>query len=104
MGAELAARMDRLGRIFLIIDQSQAGALPPESRRFLADWNLQHTLGGVAVFGGSISARVISTLLQNAYRLLRPNGVPMVFAANELEARAWVATQRIRTWPSTRNR
>jgi hypothetical protein len=97
VGAELASLIARRGRIFVIIDQTQAGTTPPESRRFLADWNKRHTLGGVALFGGSVTARAVASLITTAIRLVRPAGAPMVFTATEAEARAWVASQRTRT-------
>jgi hypothetical protein len=83
-----------VGRIFIIIDQSQAGTTPPESRRFLAEWNKRHNLGGVALFGGNAAVRALATLITTAIRLIRPSSAPMVFTANEAEARAWVAAQK----------
>lgn len=96
VGDVLVQHMARWARIFILIDQAQAGAIPPESRRFLAEWNKQYTLGGVANFGGSTTARVVATLLMNAYRLIRPAGAPMIHADSEADARVWVAALRTR--------
>lgn len=94
VGDELAALMGRQGRVYILVDLTQAGTIPPESRRFLAEWNKQYTLGGVANFGGGAAIRLLSTLLMNAYRLIRPEGAPLVYVGSEAEARAWVAAQR----------
>jgi hypothetical protein len=91
---EINAIQRRYGQMFMIIDQTQAGTTPPESRRFLAEWNKQNALRGVAIFGGSPTVRALATLITTAIRLFRSDSSPLVFTANEAEARAWIDAQR----------
>lgn len=93
---ELVALIGRWGRVYLLHDLTLAGSIPPESRRFLADWNKLYTLGGVANFGGSAAVRMVTLLLMNAYRLIRSGGTPLTYVGSEAEARAWIAAQRQR--------
>lgn len=94
MNTELEAVLRRCGRAFVMVDQSQAGQTPPDSRRCIAEWNKEHQTSGSVVFGGSAISRAVATLVVNASRILNPRSAPIVFTHGEAEARAWIAARR----------
>lgn len=94
MNAEIEAVLVRLGRAFILFDQTRAGRTPPEARRCIAEWGKRYQASGAAVFGGSATVRALAVLVTAAMRLFNPSGSETVFFANEEQARAWIAAKR----------
>lgn len=92
--AEIEAVLYKLGRVFIMVDQSGAGVTHPETRKITAAWNKRHKATGAAIFGGSLTSRAAATLVLSAIRLFRPDLLPTIFVENEAEARAWINIQR----------
>ncbi|MBL8634212.1 MAG: hypothetical protein JNM40_13405 [Myxococcales bacterium] len=84
------------GRLFFLLDLTQAEKTAPEARRHIAEWSKRNRISGIALFGGSVAARAVSSLAIAAIRLFRGDHTPTVFTATESEARAWIAEQRRR--------
>lgn len=96
VNAEIEAVLDKLERVFVMVDQSRAGQTTPEARRCIMEWNAKHRASGSALFGGSRVSRAAATLAIAATRLFRPDSAPTVFMENESETRAWIADRRAR--------
>lgn len=77
-------------------DTSELGNVPAETRKVLVRSDLLLILGAVAVFGASLSQRVIARLVLNAARLAHPGHPlpPVSFFSSEAEARAWLTSVR----------
>lgn len=83
-----------LGRVFVMVDQSNAGSNMPETRRFLRDWNKRHKASGAVMFGGSGMSIAAASLALSVIRFLHADALPVAYVKNEAEARAWIAQQR----------
>lgn len=94
VNAAIEAVLLQLGRVFVLVDQTHAGKTTPEARRCFAEWNRQHRPSGSVLFGGSVAARAVASLVVAAIRLFRADSAPTVFTASQGEARAWIAAQR----------
>lgn len=94
--AVLEESVRRHGTAYVLADASQGVSVPPETRRWIAEWNQSHHVSGVAIYGSSLVARTLLTLVLQAIAFLRRNPVPSVFVKTEAEARAWIAEQRAR--------
>jgi hypothetical protein len=92
--AEIEGVLNKLGRVFVLVDQSHAGQTSPEARRSITEWNKRHRASGSAVFGGSRVSRAAATLVITAIRLFKPDTAPTIFTESEAEARAWIAERR----------
>jgi hypothetical protein len=90
----VARTIARYGSAYVLVDSCQAGSISPQTRRWIAEWNQTHPVGGVAIFGSSLVVRAVLTLVLNAIALLRRQAVPSVFVKTEAEARAWIASLR----------
>lgn len=84
----------RYGSVYVLVDSSGAGAITPETRRWIAEWNKTHHVNGVAIFGSSLVVRTLLTLVLHAIALLRSQAVPSVFVKDEAAARAWLQDLR----------
>ncbi len=94
MNVEVEAVLKRLGRAFILIDLTHARSMPPEVRRYLAEWNKQHKPSGAILFGASAVSRAVATLVLAAIRIFRADSLPTLFMATEAEARGWIEVQR----------
>ena len=91
---QLAERIASVHGFFHIIDDlSQFGTAPPEVRREVASWLGTAPCRGIVVYGGSLPARTMFTLILGAMRLMGTLRFPAVLVRNEQEARAFVAAQ-----------
>lgn len=90
----VAQTLARYGSAYVLVDSSQAGSISPQTRRWIAEWNKAHQVGGVAIFGSSLVIRTVLTLVLNAIALLRSQAVPSTFVKTESEGRAWLASLR----------
>src|SRR5262245_39683871 len=91
---ELERMLTQHANIYLLIDQSHAGNIKPETRRFVSDWHRQHKIAGIALFGGSLASRAASTLLLSVVRMFQNEPIPTAFLKDEAESRAFLATLR----------
>ncbi len=82
------------GRCFIIDDITELHHASPEVRRLIINWLASHACPGVALFGGSLSARTIALLVLGAMKMLGKQTFPIVFVKEEKEARDWIAAQR----------
>ncbi len=91
---QVADTLASRGHAYVLVDCSQGGALSAETRRWIAQWNQQHRIDGVAIFGASLFMRTMLTLVINAIALLGQRPVPAAFVKTEAEARAWLDALR----------
>lgn len=81
--------------VFLIHDMSRSGLPSRETRRWIANWLVEHPLAGIVSFGASLPVRVLQSLLSRGASLLgRKPTVPSAQVESEAEAFAWVAARR----------
>jgi hypothetical protein len=82
-------------RLFLLLDGSALGNVPPTTRKAIADALLDVPIAAGAIFGASFAQRVIAMLVDRTNKLLR-RGQPYEtrFFATEEQARAWIARKR----------
>jgi hypothetical protein len=82
-------------RLFLLLDASALGNIPPTTRKAIVDAVHDVPIAAGAVFGASFAQRVIATLTDRTSKLLR-RGQPYEtrFFATEEQARAWIAQKR----------
>lgn len=98
--AELRRRADEMitsaGRCLLLCDLRNLSTIDSDARRAVAEWGRasSHQSGGTAVYGASMGARVLTTLIVKAVQLLGNHDTGFHFANNEAEARAWLTTRR----------
>ena len=80
------------GEVFFVTDLSQAALMPPQTRRYLAEWSRQHRAKAVIYYGASLPLRAVARLLLTAARLFSggERAVEM-FLDSEQEARAVIA-------------
>lgn len=86
--------LETYGTAYVLVDASQAGLISAATRRWIAQWNQEHQVSGVAIYGGSLVARTLLTLLLNAIVLMGRQNFPAVFLRTEADARAWLAALR----------
>lgn len=85
---------------YAICDLTNMGTTSPEARRLLTDWTRDKQLCAGAMIGGSIVARVLAMLVNNAIRVVGKKNIPVCFVRDLPEAQAWIAQQRrLRTAP-----
>lgn len=89
--AMVEGSLQRYGSAYVMVDSTDGVSLAPATRRWIAEWNQQHRVNGVAIYGGGVVMRTLLTLLLNAISLLRSQRVPSVFVKTEADARTWLA-------------
>jgi hypothetical protein len=90
--AMVEGSLQKYGTAYVMVDSTSGGALTPQTRRWIAEWNQRHHISGVAIYGSGLMMRTLLTLLLNAISLLRSHRIPSVFVKTEEEARVWLAT------------
>ncbi len=82
--------------VFLISVVMGSTILPPEIRRYLADWYKEHpgVVGGIAAVGGTFLERTISQLVANAIQITTKAMPPLGFLKTEAEAIEWINKRR----------
>ncbi len=82
-------------RLFLLIDGSALGNVPPTARKAIADALHDVPIAAGAIFGVSFAQRVIAMLVDRTSKLLR-RGEPYEtrFFVTEEQARVWIAQKR----------
>jgi hypothetical protein len=79
------------GCFYIVDDLSHLGTAAAEVRREVASWLGVAPCRGIAVYGGSLTARTLFTLILGAMRLLGTLKFPIALVRNEQEARVFVA-------------
>src|SRR3954464_10818080 len=59
------------GRYFMLMDMSQADAVPAETRRLAAAYGRLPPAGGMAIWGSSVAIRTVFTLVARGVALFR---------------------------------
>lgn len=72
------------GRVIVIVDASHGLSVGPTARRRMAAESKAY---GMVVFGAGVLVRSLITLINNALRLITGRNAPLLFCANEQEAR-----------------
>ena len=88
--------LGRLGRAFIMVDQSKSGSTSAEVRRSCQLEQAPSGLGGGDVWRKHRGQSRRDAGLMSAIRLLQPDTMPTVFTRTEEEARAWISSQRSR--------
>jgi hypothetical protein len=85
----------RFGAYYSLVDMDRMGKVPPEVRRWVAEWSRGSRVEASAFFGGSVATRALMTLLMHAITLVKKKRKALLFAKTEQEARAWLVQQRL---------
>jgi hypothetical protein len=78
------------GFFYIVDDLSHFGTAAPDVRRKVASWLATAPCRGVVVYGGSLAARAMFTLIMGAMKLMGNLKFPAALVRNEKEARAFV--------------
>lgn len=91
LGSLNAVHAER-GRVIVIVDASHGLSVGPAARRRMAQESKAY---GMVVFGAGALVRSLITLVNNALRLLTGRNAPLLFCANEQEARRHASALRL---------
>ena len=92
---QLTSRIISVHGSFSIADDlSHFGTAAPTVRRTVVDWLRTAPCRGVVLYGGSIAARTLVTLMLGAMKLIGTLKFPAAIVRNEQEARDWLATHQ----------
>lgn len=95
-GAEINRRHREWGktteRVFYLIDLAELDRIDPEVRKDATSTMAEVPTRGMVGFSAPIKARVIAKLIFTALNLFsnKADKIPLHFAPNEAEARAWI--------------
>jgi hypothetical protein len=81
--------------MLVMVDQSDLGSIPPESRKVAPELSARLPLRGIVVWGGSPVIRAISTLILKMINLLRRGDNPIASVDGEASARQWIEKRRM---------
>jgi len=84
----------RLGSVYLVTLVGPGYALPPESRRYIADWGREHALTGNVIVGAPFAMRALIGIIARAAQLTGSRSSEVVFTTTETEARAWITQHK----------
>ena len=84
----------RLGSVYIVTIVGRGYDLPPESRKYVAEWSRKHTVTGNVIAGAPFAMRTLVTLLSRASQLLGAKNPTVTFVNDEAAARAWIAEHR----------
>lgn len=80
----------------ILADISEMGTIDAAARRWMALESRRFACRATAMYGASLTARTVITLLLRSLALFQPTLMPMYFAKTEPEARLWLDRQRPR--------
>lgn len=101
--AVCAQTLAQHGSVYLISIMGPGYTLPPDSRRYIAEWGRQYKITGNLVVGAPFAMRVLLGMLSRASKMVGAKNPEIEFAASEAEARRWIAqhkAQQTRLGPS----
>lgn len=84
------------GAFYIIDDMARFGSAAPEVRKKVASWMSKSACRGAAIYGASLTARTMTTLIIGAMKMMGSHFFPVSFVKTEQEARDWVAAQRLK--------
>lgn len=79
------------GHVYVLAHVTQAATIEPQARREFVQWLKTHALLGFANIQPSQTARVLGTLMGNAFRILGVVNIAVSFVDDEEAGRKWVA-------------
>lgn len=95
MNEQLRRAAGGLEHVFLLVDQSRAGAVTAEARRLSVEGTKDLNIADSAVVGASFHMRVIMSLAVRVVNLIRKKKVQLPgFFATEADAREYIAERR----------
>lgn len=94
MIAEIEVRCAGWPWMLIMVDQSDLGTIPPESRKVVPELSSRLPLRGIAVWGGSPIVRAVSTLILKMINLVRRGDNPIVTVDGEASAQRWIDKRR----------
>lgn len=83
------------GSIYIITVVGPGYNLPPDSRKYIAEWSRRNALTGNVVAGAPFAMRALIGILSRAAKLVGAQSSEVTFTATEAEARAWVAQRKL---------
>ena len=84
----------RCGSVYIITVVGPGYSLPPDSRKYIAEWSRRNLLTGNVVAGAPFAMRALIGILSRASKLVGSHSSEVTFTATEAEARAWVAQRK----------
>ncbi len=84
----------RLGSVYLVTVVGPGYSLPPDSRKYIAEWGRGHALSGNVIVGAPFAMRALISIISRATQLLGSRSGEVVFTTTEAEARAWIAQRK----------
>lgn len=84
----------RLGSLYIVTIVGPGYALPPDSRKYIAEWSQTHRLSGNVIAGAPFAMRALITILSRAAKMVGGQSSDVVFTDNEAQARAWIAEHK----------
>lgn len=84
----------RFGSLYIVTIIDRGYDLPPDSRKYIADWSRTHFITGNVIAGASLAMRTLVTLLSRASQLIGAKNPMVTFVSDEAAARAWVAEHK----------
>lgn len=86
------------GRCFVLADMEKAGAIPPESRRFLAERGIKLRIDAVAFCREGLLARTMNALMLGTMRLLGNYHQNTKHFTNPAHGMVWLLEERQRLY------
>ncbi len=90
----------RLGSAYLVTVVGPGYGLPPESRKYIAEWGRGHAVSGNVIVGAPFAMRALITILARASQMVGARSTDVVFTATEAEARTWIARKKSTRQPA----
>lgn len=84
----------RLGSVYIVTVIGRGYDLPPDARKYVAEWSKKNTVSGNVIAGASLAMRTLVTLLSRAAQLVGAKNPTVVFVNDEAAARAWIAEHK----------
>lgn len=85
----------RLGSVYVVTVIGRGYDLPPDSRKYIAEWGRKHEVTGNVIAGASLAMRTLVTLLARASQLVGAKNPVVHFVSDEAAALAWIAAHRM---------
>jgi hypothetical protein len=77
---------------YIVLDTAKLGAVPTETKKALKQ---MPSAAGLALYGATPQMKVVLSVLTKVYTMMSKGKTAIKFCADEAEARAWVAEERL---------
>jgi len=84
----------RHGSVYIVTVIGRGYDLPPDSRKYVAEWSRSHVVTGNVIAGASFAMRTLVTLLARASQLVGAKNPAVTFVNDEAAARAWITEHK----------